>query len=109
MTGKQLPFEFVIDKDNERIFDLLCMYFSGDERFNEQKIKYSDGKEVQEAAKLLWDESDQLNKGENGRTPSGLYRFLMTADRAKNFDKYGYPNVALTITPFAIFALLVTI
>lgn len=44
---KQLPFEFVIDKDNERIFDLLCMYFSGDERFNEQKIKYSDGKEVQ--------------------------------------------------------------
>ena len=57
----------------------------------------TDKEGVQEAAKLLWDESDQLNKGENGRTPSGLYRFFMTADRAKNFDKYGYPNVALTI------------
>lgn len=52
---------------------------------------------VQEAAKLLWDESDQLSKGENGRTSSGLYRFFMTADRAKNFDIYGYPDIEKTI------------
>lgn len=53
---------------------------------------------VQEAFKLLWDESDQNNRMENGRTPSGLYRFFMTADRARNFDIYGYPNVEKTIS-----------
>lgn len=52
---------------------------------------------VQEAAIKLWNDSDQLKKGENGRTPSGLYRFFMTADRAKNFDIYGVPDVARTI------------
>lgn len=52
---------------------------------------------IQEAAKLLWDDSDQLNKGENGRTASGLYRFFMTADRGRNFDVYGYSNVEKTI------------
>lgn len=52
---------------------------------------------VQDAAKKLWNDSDQLKKGENGRTASGLYRFFMTADRAKNFDKYGEPNVEKTI------------
>lgn len=52
---------------------------------------------VQEAAIKLWNDSDQLNKGKNGRTASGLYRFFMTADRAKNFDIYGVPDVAKTI------------
>ncbi len=52
---------------------------------------------VQEAAKLLWDESDQTNRGDNGRTPSGLYRFFMTADRAKSFDKYGDPDIEKNI------------
>lgn len=52
---------------------------------------------IQEAAKKLWDDSDQLNKGENGRTSSGLYRFFMTADRARNFDIYGFPDVEKTI------------
>lgn len=52
---------------------------------------------VQEAAIKLWEDSDQLSKGENGRTASGLYRFFMTADRAKNFDIYGVPNVEKTV------------
>lgn len=52
---------------------------------------------IQDAAKSLWDDSDQLNKQENGRTASGLYRFFMTADRAKNFDLYGFPDVEKTI------------
>ena len=52
---------------------------------------------IQEAAKTLWNDSDQLNKGENGRTASGLYRFFMTADRGRNFDIYGYPNINKTI------------
>jgi hypothetical protein len=51
---------------------------------------------VQEAGKLLWDESDQLNKGADGRTRSGLYRFFMPADRTRNFDKFGYPDVEKT-------------
>ena len=52
---------------------------------------------IQEAAKVLWDDSDQNHRQENGRTASGLYRFFMTADRAKNFDTYGYPDVEKTI------------
>ena len=52
---------------------------------------------VQEAAINLWNDSDQMNKGADGRTPSGLYRFFMTADRAKNFDRFGYPNVEQNI------------
>lgn len=57
----------------------------------------SDKDGVQEAFKLLWDESDQFRRQENGRTPSGLYRFFMTADRARNFDPYGFPNTEKTI------------
>lgn len=52
---------------------------------------------VQEAAINLWNDSDHLNKGDDGRTPSGLYRFFMTADRARNFDEYGFPDVEKTI------------
>lgn len=57
----------------------------------------TDREGVQEGAKLLWDESDQNNRQENGRTISGLYRFFMTADRSKNFDIYGEPDVEKTI------------
>jgi hypothetical protein len=52
---------------------------------------------IQDAAKILWDDSDQNHRQENGRTASGLYRFFMTADRAKNFDIYGTPDVEKTI------------
>jgi len=61
----------------------------------EQLESEKDG--VQEAAINLWNDSDQLNKADNGRTPSGLYRFFMTADRARNFDIYGEPDVEKTI------------
>lgn len=57
----------------------------------------TDREGVQEAAKLLWDDSDQLNKRENGRTASGLYRFFMTADRGRNIDIYGTPNQEKTV------------
>jgi hypothetical protein len=57
----------------------------------------TDREGIQDAAKLLWRDSDQNNRTESGRTASGLYRFFMTADRARNFDKYGYPNVEKTI------------
>jgi len=52
---------------------------------------------IQDAAKILWNDSDQSKRQENGRTASGLYRFFMTADRGRNFDIYGYPNVEKTI------------
>lgn len=61
----------------------------------EQLESEKDG--VQEAAINLWNDSNQLKKGEDGRTPSGLYRFFMTADRARNFDIYGFPDVEKTV------------
>lgn len=57
----------------------------------------TDREGIQHSAKLLWDDSDQLNRQPNGRTASGLYRFFMTADRAKNFDDYGFPDVEKTV------------
>jgi hypothetical protein len=57
----------------------------------------SDKDGVQEAAIQLWNASDQNVREENGRTPSGLYRFFQTADEGRYFDKYGYPDVDRTI------------
>ncbi len=57
----------------------------------------SDKDGVQEAAKQLWNASNQNNRKENGQTESGLYRFFQTADEGKNFDKYGEPDVEKTI------------
>lgn len=57
----------------------------------------SDKDGVQDAFKLLWAESDQLNKEENGMTRSGLYRFFMSAKRTRYFDKYGYPDEERTL------------
>lgn len=52
----------------------------------------SDKDGVQDAFRLLWNESNQNSKRENGMTGSGLYRFFMSAKRTRNFDAYGYPN-----------------
>ena len=45
-------------------------------------------------AKLLWDESDQLNKGPNGRTTSGLYRYFKPSNYGNGsyMDEYGYSD-----------------
>lgn len=52
---------------------------------------------VQQAFKQLWEESDQNEKGDNDKTPSGLYRFFMPADRTRNFDDFGFPDVPKTL------------
>lgn len=57
----------------------------------------TDKEGVQEAALKLWQDSNQNDRKENGRTASGLYRFFMTADRGRNFDIYGEPNVEKTV------------
>ncbi len=57
----------------------------------------SDKDGVQEAAKQLWNASNQNKREKNGMTQSGLYRFFQTADEGRNFDKYGYPDIDQTI------------
>lgn len=57
----------------------------------------SDKDGVQEAARQLWDASNQNKREKNGLTQSGLYSFFQTADEGRNFDKYGYPDVQKTI------------
>ena len=52
----------------------------------------SDKDGVQDAFKLLWNESNQNNRRENGMTASGLYRFFMSAKRTRNFNAYGFPD-----------------
>lgn len=56
----------------------------------------SDKDGVQDAFKLLWNESNQNSRRENGTTASGLYRFFMTAKRTRYFDRYGYPDEVKT-------------
>lgn len=57
----------------------------------------SDKDGVQEAARQLWNASNQNEREANGMTQSGLYRFFQTADEGRNFDIYGYPDVEQTI------------
>ena len=52
---------------------------------------------VQDAFKLLWEESNQSKRQENGTTSSGLYRFFMSAKRTRNFDDFGYPDEVKTL------------
>jgi hypothetical protein len=52
---------------------------------------------VQEAFKLLWEESNQDKRKENGTTSSGLYRFFMSAKRTRNFDDFGFPDEEKTL------------
>jgi hypothetical protein len=52
---------------------------------------------VQDAFKLLWEESNQDKRQENGTTSSGLYRFFMSARRTRNFDDFGFPDENKTL------------
>jgi hypothetical protein len=52
---------------------------------------------VQDAFKLLWEESSQDKRQENGTTSSGLYRFFMSAKRTRNFDDFGFPDEEKTL------------
>lgn len=61
-----------------------------------EKLK-TDKNGIQEAFKLLWNESDQNKREENGMTPSGLYRFFMSAKKTRNFDDFGYPDEDKTL------------
>lgn len=79
----------VVDDEGNIIGKLL--YTSTVEKLESEK------KGVQDGAKKLWDDSNQMKRGENGRTASGLYRFFMTARRAKNFDIYGDPDEEKTL------------
>lgn len=46
-------------------------------------------------AKILWDNSNPLERGKDGRTKTGLYRYFKPASygHAKFMDKYGYSDV----------------
>lgn len=48
--------------------------------------------------KLLWDDSNQMDRDNNNRTKSGMYRYFLPAYKAGNeadstIDKYGFPLV----------------
>ncbi len=45
-----------------------------------------------ENCKELWDNSNQLERNENGRTVSWCIRYFRPASQSRNFDKYGFPD-----------------
>lgn len=76
--------------DEGRVIGKL-LYSSTVEKLESEKTGVQDG------AKRLWNSSNQLKKGSNGRTESGLYRFFMSAKRARNFDIYGFGDEEKTL------------
>lgn len=54
----------------------------------------SDRVAVVEAFKKLWDESNKEEKGPNGQTKTGLYRYFAPATKFKCLDKFGKANEA---------------
>lgn len=46
-----------------------------------------------ENGKKVWESSDPLERNENGRTKSGMYRFFLPASETMFFDQYGMPQV----------------
>lgn len=46
-----------------------------------------------ENGRKVWDSSDPLERNENGRTKSGMYRFFLPAFETTFFDQYGMPEV----------------
>lgn len=76
--------------DEGRVIGKL-LYSSTVEKLDSEKTGVQDG------AKRLWDSSNQLKRGANGRTESGLYRFFMSAKRARNFDIYGFGDEEKTL------------
>lgn len=46
-----------------------------------------------ENGKRIWESSDPMERNENGRTKSGLYRFFLPAYETTFFDQYGMPDV----------------
>lgn len=45
-----------------------------------------------ENGKKIWDSSDPVERNDNGRTKSGLYRFFLPAFETTFFDQYGMPD-----------------
>jgi hypothetical protein len=78
-------------KDDEGVIIGKALYTTTVEKLD------TDKNGIQDAFKLLWDESDQNNRQENGETSSGLYRFFMSAKKTRNFDLYGYPDEEKTL------------
>jgi len=79
----------IVDDEGNIIGKLL--YSSTVEKLDSEKLGVQDG------AKKLWDDSNHLKKGDNGRTSSGLYRFFMSAKKAKNFNVFGYADEEKTL------------
>lgn len=79
----------IVDDEGNIIGKLL--YSSTVEKLDSEKLGVQDG------AKKLWDDSNHLKKGDNGRTSSGLYRFFMSAKKAKNFNIFGYADEEKTL------------
>jgi len=46
-----------------------------------------------ENGQKIWDDSNQNERNENGRTKSGMYRFFLPAYETTFFDKYGMPEI----------------
>lgn len=59
----------------------------------EKQVSNSLGNEDVKAFKMLWDESNPLERDANGHTKSGLYKYFTPAYEMLEFDEYGYPLI----------------
>lgn len=99
--GIQEDFEFVIDEDNKNVFELLCLYFTNDQKFETFGI----GEKKYSLNKGIWLQSPTRGTGKtvllrcfylNKRTCFG---YKHTRELAVMFQKNGFEAIDMFLSP----------
>jgi len=69
-----------------------ALYTTTVEKLKKEEESKLNGQEAK-AFKMLWDESNPLERDANGHTKSGLYKYFTPAYEMYDFDEYGFPKI----------------
>ncbi len=95
--GEQEGFNFVLDKHNEEVFNLLCLYFTNDKRFEE--FNHGIKNHTYSLNKGIWLQSPKRGTGKTVMLRSfymnkrACYGYKHTTELAVMFQKYGYEAI----------------
>jgi hypothetical protein len=104
-----LPFRFKLDKDNEHVFKLLCLYFSGNPEFEKHGFKSEAGEVVQQYSlqKGICLHSQERGTGKTilmelfAQNKKGCYVILPTAKITRFFEADGDKVITRYSKPWA--------
>jgi hypothetical protein len=107
--AKELPFRFKIDRDNEQVFNLLCLYFSGNPEFEKHGFKSKTGEVVQQYSlkKGICLHSEERGTGKTilmelfAHNKKGCYVIMPTAKITRFFEADGDTVITRYSKPWA--------